>query len=815
MTGRAGRGFAAAVLVFLIATFLVYDRSILARGLPGGPMSDTEHQGYPFLGLASTMISQGQFPHWNPMVFCGTPFYSSFSVPLFYFPRGLLLLLGGVEAFARLSFPLHMLLGGVFAYLFLRRIGLGVHGSLFGGFAFCSGAWANTLFYAGHGSKVVCWSYLPLLLYAVEGWLSPGAEPDAQRPGALERARFLAIGGLALGAQALASHPQVMMYSFGAAIAWGACRSLVGRAAGRLRSLSSAAVGLAVILALGIGTGAVQLLPGMHFSASSTRGEGLDLSTSASYSLPPEESLTMVLPHLFGYRHGFPDSAISGVPLYWGRLGLRLSSEFLGLSVFLLAIAGSLSGRRRLSLPMLLVGLAGLLIAWGGYTPIYGLLYRIVPFFRKLRAPHIAMLLPSSVLPLLAGVGLDSVLQQSDAALKRSRLLLRIVAGLSALLLLAGLLAGPIVSSAQQGWWERMGAAGSQVGAVVRARVDMARTDLYRAALVGLAVVFLLLIPRARFRGWRTALLAGLLLVAGWELIPLDRDFQYYLPYDTVEEAYGGSRAPSGADGVTRVYPGENRLMLHGVASVVGYHAAKLEVTDEMLAALQTARDDISAVLLIRQTAADYFQADNRLVPYGEVREMILSQVAASADSASRAADSAMVASAIPPGPLPRFFLAASWSVCDIPDMRTAMAQGLDPLGHTLLETEPAGLPDSTGSGGSIELISDEPARIVLRVTRDRPGLLVVADTWYDRWRASVDGAPTPVLRANHWQRALALPACPDGAVVEMWYDGSLVTGGLLITLLTMLASGLLVLLSLLRSRKGTRAALTGAEDPR
>ena len=48
-------------------------------------MSDTVAQGYPFFAYTEEAVRNGGLPHWNPYIFCGVPFYSSFSAPVFPF----------------------------------------------------------------------------------------------------------------------------------------------------------------------------------------------------------------------------------------------------------------------------------------------------------------------------------------------------------------------------------------------------------------------------------------------------------------------------------------------------------------------------------------------------------------------------------------------------------------------------------------------------------------------------------------------------------------------------------------------------------
>jgi hypothetical protein len=51
-----------------------------------------------------------------------------------------------------------------------------------------------------------------------------------------------------------------------------------------------------------------------------------------------------------------------------------------------------------------------------------------------------------------------------------------------------------------------------------------------------------------------------------------------------------------------------------------------------------------------------------------------------------------------------------------------------------------------------------EPERVEVLVTLQEPGYLVLSDTYYPGWKASVDGQPEPLLRANLLFRAAALP---------------------------------------------------------
>ena len=762
------------VVLLPLAVLLVYWSIFTSARLPGGELSDTVSQGYPFMTFTEESIREGHLPHWNPYVFCGIPFYSSFSAPVFYPIRGLLLLAAGTEATVRFLFPIQMLMGGVFAWLFLGAIGTSRWGRTVGALAFAMTAWSNTLFYAGHGSKMICWSFFPLLLYSVERWMRT------------RRGLFIAIGGLSMGMMALASHPQMLMYSAGAAILWAGFRAF-SSAEGPKRGIGRAVAGISIIILLALAIGAVQLLPGYGFSAHSSRGEDLSMDRAASYSLPPEESLTMLFPHLFGYRHGFPGSTLTGVPVYFGRLGLRLSSEFVGVSVFLLALAAWFGADRKYRWPLLAIGMTGLVVSWGGYTPIFGLLYRIVPLFRKLRAPHMAAFLTTSAVALAAGPGFDALFGGNGLRRRRTVIALGVFALVCVLVFL---LSGPLLGGLQSGWWRSVGIpGGTGYSSVVGRRIAQAAPDFLKAA--GAAAVLAGLIHfRKRLSGLPAIPGAIIAVVAALELIPIDRDFQVFLDETDADSLFNVPAELAAETGSGRLLPGGNEFVQSRIRSVSGYHAAKPAVVEGLQMAMAS-----GGLPSYRHTAYTVLQAEGAFMTYAQVRETLLEQAAASDPGMS-----AELEALVPPLPLARAWFADSWVVLDEEEALDVLASGSDPEQVTILHSDP-GLPSPVRSGlGEAELTVDGSERVVIITTNPEEGLLVLADTWYPRWRVTVDGEEASLIRANYWQRAVIVPAGEHE--VEFVFDSSDVGTGLLISLVGLACILVLVLVDLLAARK-------------
>ncbi len=62
-------------------------------------------------------------------------------------------------------------------------------------------------------------------------------------------------------------------------------------------------------------------------------------------------------------------------------------------------------------------------------------------------------------------------------------------------------------------------------------------------------------------------------------------------------------------------------------------------------------------------------------------------------------------------------------------------------------------------AGERVEVVSHEPQRVELRATLERPGLVVLADTYYPGWRLTIDGEPAPIIRTNRMMRGAAVPS--------------------------------------------------------
>lgn len=94
---------------------------------------------------------------------------------------------------------------------------------------------------------------------------------------------------------------------------------------------------------------------------------------------------------------------------------------------------------------------------------------------------------------------------------------------------------------------------------------------------------------------------------------------------------------------------------------------------------------------------------------------------------------------------------------------------------------------DSSGDE-EVKILRHHSNRITLRADMRCSGVVVVADSYFDGWRATVDGAPVPILETYGALRGVVVPK--GGHDIEMRYQPVSVLGGGVLTLCGVILAG-------------------------
>jgi membrane protein YfhO len=128
-----------------------------------------------------------------------------------------------------------------------------------------------------------------------------------------------------------------------------------------------------------------------------------------------------------------------------------------------------------------------------------------------------------------------------------------------------------------------------------------------------------------------------------------------------------------------------------------------------------------------------------------------------------------------------------AWIVHDVAgveDERAAfqrvLSASFDPNAAAVLVGPSLSVPESPGDATddpAPEIVEEQPSLLKLRVSLEREGWLVLARSWYPGWRARLDGAEVPLLRANYAFQAVHVPT--GAHEVELAYEPRLFQIGL------------------------------------
>jgi hypothetical protein len=602
---------------------------------------------------------------------------------------------------------------------------------------------------------------------------------------------------LALGIQALHGHPQVLVYSSALILAFALQQAWALRRWRRLLPWAAA-------VALGATIGAAVWWPALLYSGLSSRGggatSGVAMEVVARYSLAWRDLLSLLWPHAVGF----------GGATYWGGLQVAAYSPYLGVVAVLFALLGVPRDPER--------GGARALFWWGvllgavacslGATlgPVFRFLHAHVPFWSKFRSPSYVLVAAVLALALLAARGLARATAEPHSGSGRMRRAAFLAIGALGVagLALAFPLAGRYAELARA-LRPALEPAGSRLAALW-AGLDL----LLRGALVALALA--LLSPAQTGRRWARPVLLALLVFDLVSIgVPALRRATGPAAAVAPPEPPALARiaAPTGA----RVYAGAARPVVDPQFAVRNYAEAYTNFWVSWRARCLTGNHGAFP-------AAWRPAMENQLTRYQSVlRAWGVSWLdldrAVPAPGLTRIAGDGHGDVYALPGALGRAY--AVPEVVWLPDedaVAGAMAlPGFDPAGVAV--TTSAGAAGSyPGSGRCvIRWRKDEPEHLALDVAAPAQAFVVVADSWFPGWSATLDGQPVEIAPTDLLVRGVSVP--PGRHRLELRYETVGMREGVRATraglgawaLLALVGAGRVIARTLARRRPQVRSA--------
>jgi len=688
-------------------------------------------------------LATGRLPFWNPYVHEG-----EFMLPSFY-PPDLLHVLDSSPEFISWLLTLHLPLAALGAYALGRSRGMSQLGAFVCGTVYSIGGFAL--------STLNLYSFLQAL--ALAPFVVLACEHAAARGG-----RWIAGAALALAVSLTTLALEIVAQAVALGVLLALWRDT--RADEPAPTAGAPAARLAASLLLGIGLAGVPVAITLGVLPETQRGAGFSPEEASGLALPPLALLQFLVPNLF-------NALARPIETWWGGAVFRggapyFLSIYLGMLVLALAVAGGVKAPSR---ERIVLSGAAALGAWIALGPTGGLwtLLHDLPLADAFRTPSKTLFIVHSSAALLAGRGADRLAAGEGWGIFA-------VASAIGLLVAAGIAAASGLATGHVAGLLQLDAA---------AREELAATlpgDAARCAVTGLlGFGIAIAVLRSRLRPPFAAMLLVLVVAA-----------------DLARAGVGLNRQ-------------SNPLVFRLLPEIAAERLDDLEGGRVFAVPASTSRNFL-AWLNMRQTDSDLFMTyamRQQLEPYNNVMDRV--ETAGSQDRTRfspllssigwtgydtydptqflpllrHAAVSRILSfdsiehpelrlrSTVPVAmtglaihvyelerPWPRVLVAcrAHRALARVEAALAPHAAAWDPHRDVAFE-DPDALHVAACRSGRVRILSRLPDEERYESESDGPGWLLVRSTHARGWRATVDGEPAPLLRADGRHRAVAIPS--------------------------------------------------------
>jgi hypothetical protein len=652
--------------------------------------------------LLGRILRHGEWPAWTSQLCSGLPLAGSPADPIGTLAFALLRPAAALDLFVVAV----LLVAAHGAYGLARRFDADRAGAVLAGVAFAGcGYFAAQL---KHLSIVSTVAWLPLALVLLDRAFAPQVDGE-RRP---RRALDLALFGLVFAEQMLCGFPQsayICALVYGAFTLFRAIEHRGGMGGGRAWVGWLAVAAVAVVL--GAAVGAVVMLPLAKLGAVSDRAEPLGWDWATRLAYWPKNAWMFLFPYANG---DISNNTYQGPPFFWEDF------SYLGFFTFVLAVYGAVRERRRSAVKASIVMvLVGYLFVLGRATPVYRVAYLVIPGISMFRFPTRFLIVVELGLALLAAAGLTRL----SADLRRRWSAPSPFPAAIALLLVA-------VTSIDL-WFHQP------------RQNPMVPASTWLAAPASVELLKRGGTPPRTFTPRHREMHRQVFRQArGWTDVE-----PYFEARDMLEPNIGGGfwEVPS-ADcyaGISArwhvdVWGDHNREA--SVASLLGaldFRAQELLVHPRFPNFLRTYG--------VTQVISPYPQRGTLLPFVGRAGRAYVYRV----EDAQRA----------------RFVAAARVVADDTQAIAMLLAADFDPNREIVLHDAPPALAvrrgagGTAGSAGTAQIVREEQRLLDVNVTAPADGFLLLADTYYPGWTATVDGRPATLYRANLSVRGVPVPA--------------------------------------------------------
>jgi hypothetical protein len=710
----------------------------------------------------------GEHTLWSPNMFGGMPEIVA--------PPPAPNIWGYLSNLMRLNLPLlHM--GMLFAYLigfyiFMLCIGANVWMAVLGALAYSLASYNIIIIEAGHVNKGYAMAWIaPMLggiIMAFRGKLIVGAT----------------IAMIFLGLQIASYHVQITYYAMFMVIFAGMIYMIDAWRQTKSLTTFLKTVGILLIAAaLAVLPNAAGLLPQQDYAKDTMRGgseltirpdgthtedtpnkAGLEIDYAFMWSYGKMETLTLLIPNLFGGGHDIldPKSAtaqelrrvganIGVLPTYWGDKPFTSGPHYLGAVIFFLFVLSLFVLKGPEKWWLLASTIFSILLAWGKNFPLLNnFLFEHLPLYNRFRTPEMALIVAETAMVMMAMLALKDIIKEKvnkAILLKYLKYSAGIVGGICLFFLLFGSSIFSFSSAGDVNFAHRLMNAGFPQSAVDQIldilrnhRQSMLTKDALRSLIfVVLAFGVLWAFVEKKIKKVNYLFIALIVLVLSdmWgvskrylnehhfadkrqarAILPTEADLQILQDRDPNFRVFNAA---------SNTFNEANTSYFH--KSIGGYSPAKLRRYQDIIDFHMSRGLNINVLNMLN---TKYF-----IAPSGQVQHNVSA-------------------------------LGHAWFVDSIrfvenPDEEILALNDFVPSSVAMIDRSKFGdiLNNFTferDSAATITLTHYQPNKLIYETSAQTPQLALFPEVYYRYWRATIDGKEIPIIRANYILRALVVP---------------------------------------------------------
>ena len=715
---------------------------------------------YPLREFSVRELLSGKIPLWNPFIHCGSPHLAELQTCVFYPLSAIYLLFPYPHTFNYFIIA-HIFMAGLFMYMLMREWGYSGYACFLSAVVFMFSGYIISVINLLASLASVIWLPLVILFY--------------ERALKKDWVKNSIITGIFMALMFLGGEPIILYITF-------FILALLG--------LRIKPIVLAIAVFLGLAS--FQILPFLEFLRYSSRS-AMDFKEASMWSLPPYALLDLFIPYLSESDYIYKD--------YWARQSWLLA-YYMGIAtVIFAAISMKFDTTRRRCIIFYILAL-GLVLSFGRYTPIYYILYKILPGFKFSRYPIKFFFMVAFSLASLAGMGMEYYRSHIRTDLSLQRFLKQILTlgfVFSLFYLIFNLNFQAIFNFFQNVL--------SNIGLDIASKKDHVQQLLYASLFnIKRGISFFMVLSVVIFFGIKKRIslnivLSIILIIALLDVFFTNRNVyqnmgqkEFLKPAETMEFLKNDNslfrifNSPStlrrnmfvpekdyfeGMRGL-KERAVSNLGVIYGVYDAYGYGSIYNKRHEEVIDIIVKSKmPDETNLLNLLNVKYVISPKEFKAGGYKIVRKSEKANIYENENFLARA------------------FLADKTIV--IKDEKKILekmkSKEFEPEKEVILE-EVLGSP-STSSGpleqhsSSVRILKYEPNYVEIKAETNAPRFLVLSDTYYPGWKASVDEKPGKIYRADYVLRAVYLE--PGKHIVKFAYDpfsfkiGAIITSGTLV----------------------------------